>query len=72
MSLDVFLIKEEVEAVKLYIFIALYLKKYLGESLSYQKEKYTTIEELFEKFPEIKDVFVDGIECKVQRPVSKK
>lgn len=30
------------------------------------------MEELFERFPEIKDVFVDGVERKIQRPVGNK
>ncbi len=30
------------------------------------------LEEMFERFPEIKDVFIDGVERKIQRPKNKK
>ena len=43
----------------------------MGE-LVLPERKVHSIEELFERFPEIKDVFADGVERKVQRPVSKK
>lgn len=56
---------------ELHVYIAV-LKKVLGRELVLPERKVTSLEELFERFPEIKDVFVDGVERKVQRPVGKK
>jgi hypothetical protein len=57
------------EAIHLYTKV---LKKVLGRELVLPERKVHSIEELFERFPEIKDVLADGVERKVQRPVSKK
>ena len=57
------------EAIHLY---TVALKKVLGRELVLPERKVHSIEELFERFPEIKDVLADGVERKVQRPVSKK
>jgi hypothetical protein len=57
------------EAIHLYTAV---LKKVLGRELVLPERKVHSIEELFERFPEIKDVLVDGVERKVQRPVGKK
>lgn len=57
------------EAIHLYTEV---LKKVLSRELVLPERKVHSIEELFEKFPEIKDVLADGVERKVQRPVGKK
>lgn len=56
---------------ELHVYIAV-LKKVLGRELVLPERKVTSMEELFERFPEIKDIFADGVERKVQRPISKK
>lgn len=56
---------------ELHVYTAV-LKKVLGRELVLPERKVTSLEELFERFPEIKDVFADGVERKVQRPVDKK
>jgi hypothetical protein len=56
---------------ELHVYLAV-LKKVLGRELVLPKRKVTSMEELFEIYPEIKDVFVDGVERKVERPVNKK
>lgn len=56
---------------ELHVYTAV-LKKVLGRELVLPERKVTSMEELFERFPEIKDVFADGVERKVQRPVGKK
>ena len=48
------------------------LEKALGRKIVMPEKKISTIEEFLEKFPEAKDLFVDGVERPVQRPVSKK
>jgi hypothetical protein len=48
------------------------LKSVLGRELVLPQRKVTSLEELFEMYPEIKDVFIDGVERKVERPVNKK
>jgi hypothetical protein len=57
------------EAIHVYTAV---LKKVLGRELVLPERKVHSMEELFERFPEIKDVFVDGVERKVQRPKGKK
>lgn len=57
------------EAIHLYTKV---LKKVLARELVLPERKVASMEELFERFPEIRDVFVDGVERKVQRPVGKK
>jgi hypothetical protein len=44
------------------------LEKVLGRTLSLPKRQIRNIEELFEYFPETKDVFIDGVERPTQRP----
>lgn len=56
---------------ELHVYTAV-LKKVLGRELILPERKVTSLEELFERFPEIKDIFVDGVERKVQRPTNKK
>ena len=53
------------EAVHLYLRI---LEKALGKKIVLPERKITSVEEFLQKFPEVKDVFVDGTERRVQRP----
>ena len=57
------------EAVHLYLRI---LEKSLGKTIQFPKRKIRSVEELFEAFPEVKDVFIDGTERPIQRPKSSK
>jgi DDE superfamily endonuclease/Helix-turn-helix of DDE superfamily endonuclease len=49
-------------------FLLASLEKALGRSLSLPKKKITSVEELFTLHPELKDVFIDGTERKVNKP----
>jgi hypothetical protein len=53
------------EAVHLYLAI---LEKTLGKKIRLPERKITSVEEFLEKFPEVKDVFVDGTERRMQHP----
>lgn len=53
------------EAVHLYLSI---LQKALGKKIKLPERKIRSVEEFMEKFPEVKDVFVDGTERRMQRP----
>jgi len=44
------------------------LEKVLGKKMVLPKRKISTLEELFEIFPEAKDIFIDGTERPIQRP----
>lgn len=57
------------EAVHLYLAI---LEKTLGKKFQLPKRKISSVEEFFEKFPEVKDVFIDGTERRIQRPMKDK
>ena len=48
------------------------LEKSLGRKIVLPERKASSIEEIFERFPEIKDVFADGMERPVQRPRNQK
>lgn len=48
------------------------LERSLGRKIVLPKRKASSIEEIFERFPEIKDVFADGMERPVQRPRNQK
>lgn len=48
------------------------LEKALGRKLALPKRKINSVEEFLQKFPEVKDVFLDGTERRVQRPKNKK
>jgi len=48
------------------------LEKTLGRSCVLPKRRINSVEEFFKQFPEAKDIFIDGTECNVQRPKSKK
>src|SRR3954464_8207965 len=45
---------------------------FLRRKLALPTRKIRSVEEFLAKFPEVKDVFLDGTERKVQRPKSKK
>lgn len=57
------------EAIHLYTKV---LQQALGRELVLPTRKVTSMEQLFKDFPEIKDVFIDGVERKVQRPINQK
>ena len=48
------------------------LEKALGRKIVMPEKKISSAEEFLEKFPEAKDLFVDGVERPIQRPKSKK
>lgn len=48
------------------------LEKTLGRKIVLPEKQVSSMEEFLEKFPETKDVFVDGAERPIQRPVNKK
>ncbi|MEK7339602.1 MAG: transposase family protein [Verrucomicrobiota bacterium] len=48
------------------------LEKSLGRKIVLPERKIRSVEELFRKFPDLKDVFVDGLERPVQRPRKQK
>lgn len=53
------------EAVHLYLEI---LEHGLGKKIQFPERRIKSVEELFEKFPEAKDIFIDGTERPIQRP----
>jgi len=53
------------EAAHLYLAI---IEKALGRKIVLTARKITSVEEFMRKFPEVKDVFVDGTERRMQRP----
>ena len=48
------------------------LAKTLGRNLVLPKRQIRSVEEFFREFPEAKDIFIDGTERRVQKPVSQK
>lgn len=48
------------------------LQETLGRELVLPKRKIKSVEEFFQLFPEVKDVFIDGTERPIQRPKKKK
>jgi hypothetical protein len=48
------------------------LEKTLGRKLVMPLKKISSVEEFLEKFPEVKDLFTDGVERPIQRPKNKK
>lgn len=48
------------------------LEKSLGRKIVLPQRKIRSVEEVFKKFPDLKDVFVDGLERPVQRPKKQK
>lgn len=57
------------EAVHLYLSL---LEKALGKKIPLPQRKIHSVEEFLAKFPEVKDVFVDGTERRMQRPKKSK
>jgi hypothetical protein len=53
------------EAAHLYLAV---LQKTLGKKIQFPERKIRSVEELLEKFPEVKDIFIDGTERSIQRP----
>jgi hypothetical protein len=53
------------EAAHLYLVV---LQKTLGKKIQFPERKIRSMEELLQKFPEVKDVFIDGTERPIQRP----
>ena len=53
------------EAMHIYLSI---LEKALGKKMKLPERRINSVEEFMEKFPEVKDVFVDGTERRMQRP----
>lgn len=53
------------EAAHLYLEV---LQKALGKKIQFPERKIRSVEELLEKFPEVKDIFIDGTERPIQRP----
>lgn len=53
-------------------FLRMVLEKTLKRKLVLPERKITSVDEFFEKFPEAKEVFLDGTERRVQKPVSKR
>lgn len=49
-------------------FFLMVLSKSLGRRLVLPKKKVTSVDELFKKIPELKDLFIDGTERSVNRP----
>jgi hypothetical protein len=48
------------------------LKKALGKEIVLPERKINSVEEFSQKFPEVKDVFPDGTERRIQRPKKRK
>ena len=53
-------------------FLRMVLEKTLKRKLVLPERKIQSVEEFFRKFPEAKEVFLDGTERRVQKPVSKR
>lgn len=57
------------EAVHLYLKV---LERSLGKKIRLPERKINSVEEFLEKYPEVKDVFVDGTERRMEYPQDKK
>lgn len=57
------------EAANLYLML---LERALGKKIVLPERKINSVEEFMAKFPEVKDVFVDGTERRMQRPIKSK
>ena len=53
-------------------FLLTVLEKTLGRAIVLPERKLTSVEEFFEKFPEVRDVFLDGGERRIERPKKSK
>jgi len=60
--------RERTRACRSTHFLLKVLKNALGKEIVLPDRKITSVEEFFKKFPEMKDVFLDGTERPVQRP----
>lgn len=60
--------RERTRACRSTHFLLKVLERTLGKKFVLPARKITSVEEFFEKFPEMKDVFPDGTERPVQRP----
>jgi hypothetical protein len=60
--------RERTRACRSTHFLLSVLQRALGRKLVLPERKITSVEEFFEKFPETRDVFLDGTERPVQRP----
>lgn len=64
--------RERTRACRSTHFLLKVLERTLGKNIVLPERKITSVEEFFEKFPEVKDVFLDGTERPVQRPKDSK
>ncbi len=64
--------RERTRACRSTHFLLKVLERTLGKHLVLPERKITSVEEFFEKFPGVKDVFLDGTERPVQRPKNAK
>lgn len=64
--------RERTRACRSTHFLLSVLKRTLGKNIVLPERKITSVKEFFEKFPEAKDVFLDGTERPVQRPKDSK
>jgi len=60
--------RERTRACRSTHFLLKVLKRTLGKNIVLPERKIRSIEEFFEKFPQLKDVFLDGTERPIQRP----
>ncbi|NBX49059.1 IS5/IS1182 family transposase [bacterium] len=60
--------RERTRACRSTHFLLKVLERTLGKKFFLPARKITSVEEFFEKFPEMKDIFPDGTERPVQRP----
>jgi hypothetical protein len=64
--------RERTRACRSTHFLLKVLERALGKQLVLPVRKITSVQEFFEKFPETKDVFLDGAERPVQKPKDQK
>lgn len=60
--------RERTRACRSTHFLLSVLKRTLGKNIVLPERKIRSVEEFYEKFPQLKDVFLDGTERPVQRP----
>ncbi len=60
--------RERTRACRSTHFLLKVLKRTLGRNIVLPERKIRSVEEFFEKFPQLKDVFLDGTERPIQRP----
>lgn len=64
--------RERTRACRSTHFLLKVLKRTLGRNIVLPERKITSVEEFFQKFPQTKDVFLDGTERPIQRPKDSK